>query len=192
MTQLFIVCTLWFGAIGCGLLAGVYFAFSTFIMTALGRIEQVHAVSAMNSINATILGSLFMPFFYGTTLASLILIITALVRRGEPGAMPMLAGGLVYVAGMFLCTIVFNVPLNNALAGVDPASEAAASVWARYSEGLDLLEPRADDFVCGLERPLYRGHCGQMRGEAANRDALRGRRTAERRAGRLEQAGLGP
>jgi uncharacterized membrane protein len=132
MTQLFIVCTLWFGAIGCGLLAGVYFAFSTFIMTALGRIEQVHGVSAMNSMNATILGSLFMPFFFGTTLASLILIITGLVRRGEPGAMPMLAGGLVYVVGMFLCTIVFNVPLNNALAGVDPASEAAASLWAHY------------------------------------------------------------
>jgi hypothetical protein len=32
---------LWFSAIGCGLLAGLYFAFSTFIMTALGRIGQV-------------------------------------------------------------------------------------------------------------------------------------------------------
>jgi uncharacterized membrane protein len=33
---------LWFGAIGCGLLAGVYFAFSTFIMTAFNRIEPAH------------------------------------------------------------------------------------------------------------------------------------------------------
>jgi uncharacterized membrane protein len=123
---------LWFGAIGCGLLAGIYFAFSTFIMSALGRIQQTQGISAMNSISSTILGSLFMPFFYGTTLASLVLFIIGLVRRGEPGAMAMVASGLIYVVGMFLCTIFFNVPLNNALAAVDPGSEAAASIWARY------------------------------------------------------------
>lgn len=132
MSQLFISGLLWFGAIGCGLLAGLYFAFSTFIMSALGRIQQAQGISAMNSINSTILGSLFMPFFFGTTLASLALFIIGLVRRGEPGALAMLAGGLIYVGGMFLCTMFFNVPLNNALAAVDPASEAAASVWARY------------------------------------------------------------
>ena len=38
---------LWFSAIGCGLLAGLYFAFSTFIMTALGRIDQAAGISAM-------------------------------------------------------------------------------------------------------------------------------------------------
>src|SRR5262245_39879175 len=65
--QLFISGLLWFCAIGCGLLAGVYFAFSTFIMSALGRIQQTHGISAMNSISSTILGSLFMPFFFGTT-----------------------------------------------------------------------------------------------------------------------------
>ncbi|XIA62827.1 hypothetical protein ACFIOY_25830 [Bradyrhizobium sp. TZ2] len=36
MMQTFITGLLWFSAIGCGLLAGLYFAFSTFIMTALG------------------------------------------------------------------------------------------------------------------------------------------------------------
>jgi uncharacterized membrane protein len=123
---------LWFGAIGCGLLAGLYFAFSTFIMSALGSIEQVHGISAMNSINSTILKSLFMPFFFGTTLVSLILAIVGVVRWGEPGTMAMLAGGLIYVAGMFLCTMFFNVPLNNALASVDPASAGAAPLWARY------------------------------------------------------------
>jgi uncharacterized membrane protein len=33
---------------------------------------------------------------------------------------------------MFLCTVLFNVPLNNALAVVDPASSAVSPVWARY------------------------------------------------------------
>ena len=132
MSQLLITCLLWFGAIGCGLLAGLYFAFSAFIMTALGRIEQAQGISAMNSINSTIVKSSFMVFFLGTTLASLVLVVIGFVRWGEPGAMAMLAGGLIYVAGMFLCTIFFNVPLNNALAAVDPASAAAAPIWARY------------------------------------------------------------
>lgn len=46
--------------------------------------------------------------------------------------MAMLAGGFIYVVGMFIVTMVFNVPLNDALAVVDPSSTEAASVWARY------------------------------------------------------------
>jgi uncharacterized membrane protein len=40
MLQMFTVGLLWFCAVGCGLLAGLYFAFSAFIMTALGRRRQ--------------------------------------------------------------------------------------------------------------------------------------------------------
>lgn len=132
MTQLVITTLLWVSAIGCGLMAGVYFAFSTFIMTALGRIPQAHGVSAMQSINAVILQSLFMPLFWGTTLAALVLAILALFRLSEPAAMAMLAAGILYVVGMFVLTLVFNVPLNNTLDAVDPASADAAAVWARY------------------------------------------------------------
>ena len=132
MIQVVTSALLWFCAVGCGLLAGLYFAFSTFIMTALGRIDQAHGVAAMNAINSTILRSLFMPLFFGTTLASLVLAVIGLFRWGEPGAAAMLAAGLIYVPGMFLCTMFFNVPLNNALAAVDPTRGADASVWARY------------------------------------------------------------
>jgi uncharacterized membrane protein len=132
MLQSVITGLLWFSAIGCGLLAGLYFAFSTFIMTALGRVGQVSGIAAMNAINTVIVQSLFMPFFLGTTLTSLLLAIAAVFRWGEPGAVAMLAGGVLYVIGMFVCTAVFNVPLNNALAAVDPASAEAASLWARY------------------------------------------------------------
>ena len=64
MTNLVVRSLLWFSAISSGLLARVYFAFSTFIMTALARIAQVHGVSAMNSINSTILRLPFMPLFF--------------------------------------------------------------------------------------------------------------------------------
>ena len=132
MTNLIVRSLLWFSAIGCGFLAGVYFAFSTFIMTALGRIEPLHAISAMNSINSAILRSLFMPLFFGTTAASAALVIIGLPRRSEPGATAMVAAGLIYIAGMFLCTVFLSVPLNSALAAVDRESGSAASAWARY------------------------------------------------------------
>jgi uncharacterized membrane protein len=117
---------LWFCIVGCGVIGGLFFAFSTFIMTALGRIGQAHGALAMNSINEVILRSLFMPVFLGTTLASLLLAIVALLQWGQPGSVAMLAGGLLYVIGMFVCTVVLNVPLNNAL------MREPAGVWARY------------------------------------------------------------
>ncbi len=132
MPELILTILLWFCAIGSGLIAGIFFAFSTFIMTAFARIPQSHGISAMQSINTTILGSLFMPVFFGTALASLVLAGVALFRWGEPGTLAMLAASLLYLVGMFLSTIVFNVPLNNALANVDVTSAEAANLWARY------------------------------------------------------------
>jgi len=123
---------LWFSAIGCGVMAGVYFAFSTFVMTALGRIDQTAGVAAMNAINTDILKSLFMPLFFATSLTSLVLGCVALIYWGQQGAIAMLAGGALYVVGMFVVTVVFNVPLNDALAASDPASPATVAVWKRY------------------------------------------------------------
>ncbi|TWC05554.1 putative membrane protein [Bradyrhizobium macuxiense] len=123
---------LWFSALGCGLLAGLYFAFSTFVMTALGRIDQAAGISAMNAINTDIVRSLFMPVFLGTTLSCAVLVVLGALRWQEPGAIAMICGGGLYVLGMFVVTAVFNVPLNDQLAAADPASTATAPLWARF------------------------------------------------------------
>jgi uncharacterized membrane protein len=122
---------LWFSALGCGLLGGLYFAFSAFIMTALGRLEPSQGIAAMNAINVTILRSWFMPFFVATTLSSLVAALLGLLRSDQPGA-AMVTGGVIYVVGMFVVTMVRNVPLNNLLAAADPRSAEGSSAWARY------------------------------------------------------------
>ena len=132
MLEQTITVLLWFSAIGSGLVAGLFFAFSTFIMAALAKIPVPQGISAMQSINSTILRSLFMPLFFGTTLACLVLAGVALFRWGQPGTGLMFAGAVIYVLGMFLCTIVLNVPLNNQLAAVSPDGSGAPSVWSRY------------------------------------------------------------
>ena len=132
MIEAAITILLWLCAIGSALIAGLFFAFSTFVMTALGRIGESSGIAAMNAINDVIVRSLFMPVFLGSTLGAALLAVIALFRLSEPGSLAMFLGGVTYVLGMFVCTMVANVPLNNELAAVEPASEAAKPVWARY------------------------------------------------------------
>ena len=127
MTHAITTGLLWFAAIGSGLLAGLYFAFSTFINSALGRIETPAGIAAMNSINVVIVRLPFMPLFLGSSLAALIRAGIALLQWHQPGSVAIFAGGVIYVVGMFVCTMVFNVPLNNALLAVDPASANGAA-----------------------------------------------------------------
>lgn len=123
---------LWFCALGCGLLGGLFFAFSTFVMRALGSLPPPAGIAAMNAINRDILRSLFMPLFWGTTLASLVLAAVGLMHRDQPGAVAMAVGGMVYVLGMFVCTVAIEVPQNNRLQAEDPQSTSALPVWQRY------------------------------------------------------------
>jgi uncharacterized membrane protein len=120
---------LWFCALGCGLIGGLYFAFSAFIMRALGGIDRAAGIAAMNAINTAILRSAFMPIFLGTTLASAVLVVLGVMQAGTSRGPLLIAGGVVYVIGMFVVTMAFNVPLNNALLR---AGERDGATWQRY------------------------------------------------------------
>jgi uncharacterized membrane protein len=122
---------LWFCILGCALLGGLYFAFSAFIMRALGE-SGMAGVTAMNAINRVILRSAFIPLFFGTTLASGALAVIALVQADMPRAPYTIAGGVLYVAGMFVVTMLFNVPLNDALQKVSAESRTGTAIWNDY------------------------------------------------------------
>ena len=124
--------SVWLAAIGCGVMAGIYFAFSIFVMKALGTIPRPAGIAAMQSINEVIVASPFLPLFMLTSLLSLALAGWSIGHWEQPGSAALLAAGALYFVGMFLCTVAFNVPLNNALAAVDPASAEAATLWSRY------------------------------------------------------------
>ncbi|MEN8178295.1 MAG: anthrone oxygenase family protein [Pseudomonadota bacterium] len=119
-------------ALSSGLMSGIYFAFSVFIMRAFGKLETSQSVAAMNAINETILRTGFMPLFFGSTIISVMLITIALAHWGDAGSGLMLIAGATYFVGMFVCTVVFNVPLNNLLARLTDESANAKEVWSRY------------------------------------------------------------
>src|SRR5262249_26409834 len=124
-----------FSALGCGLIAGVFFAFSSFVMNALARLPAAQGIAAMQSVNVAVINPLFMAAFLGTAAACVLLAASSLLRCHEPGAAYLLAGSLLYLAGVILVTGLFNVPRNDALAAVAPASAEGASLWTDYLSG---------------------------------------------------------
>lgn len=122
-------------ALGAGLVAGVFFAFSTFVMKALGRIPDEHGIRAMQSINVVVLNAWFLGVFLGTAalcvLATVIAPFATSAGEGSVAAWT-LAGCALYLVGTLLVTIVRNVPRNEALAAVDAASSEGARLWADY------------------------------------------------------------
>ena len=118
--------------LGCGLVAGIFFAFSTFIMSALGRLPPNEGIAAMQAINITVLNPWFFTAFFGTAAACLALPVLALTGWDGAHAGYSLAGSALYLLGTILVTIAFNVPLNERLAKVAPESTDGATLWTHY------------------------------------------------------------
>lgn len=121
-----------FSALGCGLMAGVFFAFSSFVMNALARLSPTQGIAAMQSINITVINPSFMATFLGTAAACLFLAVSSLLKWHQPSTTYLLVGSLLYLVGTFGVTIACNVPLNEALAKVEPSSADGANLWVSY------------------------------------------------------------
>jgi uncharacterized membrane protein len=119
-------------ALGCGWYGGVFFAFSTFVMTGLSQLAPGDGINAMKAINVKAVTPVFMSLLFGTGLLCAIAVVMALVSWGAPGSLPAVLGGATYLAGAIVVTMLGNVPLNNALARVASADAAGAALWTRY------------------------------------------------------------
>ncbi|MFN0220055.1 MAG: DUF1772 domain-containing protein [Hyphomicrobium sp.] len=119
-------------ALGSGLIAGTFFAFSAFVMGALSRLPAEQGAAAMQSINVVVLNPWFLSVFMGTAAICAALAAATLFGWRNGGGAILLVGCSLYVIGTFGVTIACNVPLNEALAAVDPASDAATKIWSQY------------------------------------------------------------
>jgi len=118
-------------ALGCGLIAGVFFAFSTFVMKALARLPAPQGIAAMQSINVAVINPWFMGVFLGTAAICVLLAGTALICWQRAASHYLLAGSILYLFGSVLITMSCNVPRNNALAIVGAAANGPA-VWTQF------------------------------------------------------------
>lgn len=106
-------------ALGCGTVAGVFFAFSAMVMPGLRRTTPAEGVAAMRAINAAVLNPAFLGVFLGTALVSVVAAF-----GGGPWAW---AGAALYVLGVVVLTGAYHVPRNNEL-----ERRATPDYWARY------------------------------------------------------------
>lgn len=122
-------------ALGCGIVAGSFFAFSAFVMPALNRLEAGQSTAAMQSINKLAVTPAYMTAVFGTAAASVALGAWAISSWGELPAPWILAGCSVYVVGAIGVTIAANVPLNDTLATIAPGAADASSRWRDFVSG---------------------------------------------------------
>ena len=121
-------------AVGAGAAGGVFFAFSSFVMRALGKLPSNDGLRAMQAINVAAPAPAFMALLFGTALGAVVVGTSALTRRGEVAATYELAGSALYLASI-LVTVAYHVPRNDALAEVEPGSSRSADAWADYLTG---------------------------------------------------------
>ncbi|AZP16983.1 DUF1772 domain-containing protein [Streptomyces aquilus] len=120
------------GVLGTGLVAGVFCAFSTFVMRGLAALPPAQGVAAMNAINVAALRPAFMLVFVGSAVLCAVLAVVTFVLLPDDGTVELLVGSALYLVGSFGVTMVANVPRNEALLKLDAGTPEAAAYWPTY------------------------------------------------------------
>ncbi len=127
--------------LGSAIIAGVFFAFSSFVMKALARLPSPAGIAAMQSINIVVINRSFLGTFIGTAVLSVGLAVAALASWGPPIALYLFAAAVSYLVGTFGITMFGNVPLNNRLAAATPTDQSAVEIWEHYLNRWTFLNP---------------------------------------------------
>jgi len=115
---------------GAGVVTGLLFAFSNFVMQALAKLPNEQGLCAMQEINEKIINPIFVTFFLGTPLLCVIIGANAFMNLDSTPSITSLCGVVLYLVGPFGITMLCNVPLNNRLAKADLTD--ADTVWTDY------------------------------------------------------------
>ncbi len=121
-------------AVGSGVEAGVFFAFSTLVMASLAGLPARHGLAAMQAINAAAERPAFLLPLMGTTVANAGLAIAAGLEHGRSSALQLVGSGC-FLVGVMGVTVAYHVPRNRALADLDPDTSPAPERWAGYVTG---------------------------------------------------------
>ena len=122
------------GAVGSALVAGVFFAFSTFVMSGLRRAPAPAGIAAMQSINRQAPTPAFMLALLGTTGVCVVLGIVALTKWGSTAATLALVAAILALVPVIM-TGAYHQPRNLALEHIDPSGPGAVEAWRAYLVG---------------------------------------------------------
>lgn len=109
------------------LVGGVFLAFSDFIMRSLALSG---GAAAMQAINREVFRWIFMALFLGMAAMSVIIAALAGYSLSGPASGAIIIAALIYLFGCFAVTVFCNVPMNEALAAMDPDDQATNDFWS--------------------------------------------------------------
>ncbi|SFN57933.1 Uncharacterized membrane protein [Roseovarius lutimaris] len=115
------------------LVAGVFLAFSDFVMRSLRVATLTTGVEAMQQINRKVYGSVFLVGLLGLAPVSLGLAGYGVMSMSGPAAGWIIVGGLIYFAGTFLVTMLGNVPMNQRLDHMVLSAPETRDYWQVYA-----------------------------------------------------------
>jgi uncharacterized membrane protein len=118
-------------AVGAGIVAGVLFAFSTFVMHALDEQPASSSIATMQAINRGAPNPMFMVALLGTVVLAVVLGVVGAVGN-QPGGGWLVGGAALYLLG-FAVTAIYHIPHNDGLVPADPSSLDADAVWSSFS-----------------------------------------------------------
>jgi uncharacterized membrane protein len=124
---------------GSALVSGVFFAFSTFVMAGLGKVEPAPGIRAMQGINEAAITPAFMVLLFGTAIAAVAVGALALAAGSLGGSGWLYTGLVIYILGIVVVTGAGNVPMNDALAEVSASEPGAQTYWSTYLSRWTLL-----------------------------------------------------
>ena len=118
-----------FAILAYALVGGVFLAFSDFVMRSLALTGGHGGVEAMQVINREVFRWVFMSLFLGMAAISLFVAGCGIFGLSGPAGTLIMMAGLVYLIGCFGVTVFFNVPMNEALAGMEMSSGTTRDYW---------------------------------------------------------------
>ncbi|BBH70199.1 membrane protein [Actinoplanes sp. OR16] len=124
--------------VGTAAVGGVFFAFSTFVMSGLGAAGERHAVPAMQAINVTAVRPPLMILLFGTLVVTGVAAVMQGRQNGWGTATTLtVVAFAVYLVGVVGVTAFGNVPLNNRLVAL--GESFSPGDWPAYARPWTLL-----------------------------------------------------
>jgi len=134
---------------------GFFYAWICSTMWGLDQIDPVTAITAMNGMNASVRNGVFFPVFFLTPVFGFIMAAVLFAAAQKRAALFFGLAGLTYLCGGLGLTVLFAIPMNEALAVavIPETAEGAAQMWADYSSEWQIWNITRTVF-CGIALAL--------------------------------------
>jgi uncharacterized membrane protein len=116
-----------------GIVSGVFLTFSDFGMRSLVATTPETGIQSMQLINRKVYKSLFIYLLLGLAPVYAALAVYGITVVQPPASGWLISGGLVYIFGVFLVTMLYNVPMNKRLDVIDGAQRVSNAYWRHYA-----------------------------------------------------------